>query len=184
MNAWIQVQSGRITGQLTTALRGHLVENISYEHRLREPAHHDGIIPLLIKGVSEQDIVLDRLMSQSRRLNSVEMACKYPFSLILDVSLDMTILPCCSPSSAIYVPNERLRQGGQWRNTTTYKKSRFPGCTRSSNDGQLSLWKPNCYITKLVGLQQRSRVTGGSFDIASSRSFNIVIGGRWVWNVT
>jgi hypothetical protein len=102
-------------------------------------------------------------MSQSRRLNSVEMACKYPFSLILDVSLDMTILPCCSPSSAIYVPDERLRQGGWWTNTTTYKKSRFPGCTRSSNDGRLSLWKPNCYITMLVGLQQRSRVTGGGF---------------------
>ena len=31
-----QVQSDRITGQLTTALRGYLIEHISYEHRLRE----------------------------------------------------------------------------------------------------------------------------------------------------
>ena len=96
----------------------------------------------------------------------------------------MTILPCCSiisPSIAIYIQNERLKQWGQWRSTTTYK-SGFPECSRSSDDRQLSLWKRNCYLTSC--LQQRSRVTGGGFDIASSRSFNIVIGGRWAWNVT
>ena len=96
-------------------------------------------------------------------------------------------MPCrsaISSSGAIYIPNERLRQGRQWSNTTTYKKSRFSRCSKSSDDGQLFLWESDCYLTALVRLQQQSRVTGGGVDVARSRSLDIIIGGRWAWKVT
>ena len=105
-----------------------------------------------------------------------------PFSVFFGHD-DLALLYCHLSKQRHLRPKRAIKTRRTVEEHDDVQEEPFSECSRSSDDRQKTtvLQKPNRYVWKLehvVGLQpsqQRSRVAGGGVDVASSRSFNIVM---------